>query len=242
MKYALKSNVTASRMISWLLAGGLLLIIAAGGLASAQQAAGGSTSSKFVICSGQTYALCAVASCFVMDGVAYCQCEVQSGDSISRSYSYGDSQNVCSLNAYGAENGYMVSTFSVPDSVVAPDGNEALYTCPAGTSDGAYAQCDGGLCFTSAEGKASPGFNRSLTDDEIICSCPITLAKPGTTRVGYQIAGPYPCQKSFFQNCKRTTANTKTGSQIYVGAPTGTARLLARLLNGSVPPLNQCLP
>lgn len=242
MKDALKWHVTDCRMISCWLAGWLLLIIAADRPASAQQAAGSSTPSKFVVCSGQTYALCAVASCFVMDGVAYCQCEVQSGDSISLSYSYDDNQNVCSVNAAGAENGYMVSTFSVPESVVAPDGNEALYTCPAGTSDGAYAQCDGGLCFTSTEGKASPGFNRSLTDDEIICTCPITLAQPGTARVGYQIAGPYPCQKSFFQNCKRATANTKTGSQIYVGAPIGTARLLARLLNGSVPSLNQCLP
>jgi hypothetical protein len=238
MKQVLKLKAK-QRICNWLVAGVLLMIIAGSGQGYAQQR---STSSKFVICPGQTYALCAVASCFVMDGVAYCQCEIQSGNSISLPYAYGDSQNVCSVNAAGAENGYMVSTFSVPDSVVAPDGNQALYTCRAGSSDGAYAQCDGGLCFTSTEGNASPGFNRPLTNDEIICACPITLANPRTAHVGYQIAGPYPCQKSFFKNCKRATANTKTGSEIYVGAPTGTARLLARLLNGSVPPLNQCFP
>jgi hypothetical protein len=219
-----------------------LLMVAAVGPACAENAATESSSSGFVICSDQTYALCAVASCFVMDAVAYCKCDVESGDSISLPFAFDSGQNVCSVNAAGAENGYMVSTFSLPDSVVAPDGNQALYTCPAGSSNGAYAQCDGGLCFTSTEAKSFPGFDGPLTDSEIICSCPITVADPATTRVGYQIAGPYPCQKSFFKNCKSATANTQTGSQIYVGAPTGSARLLTRLLYGSVPKINQCSP
>jgi hypothetical protein len=228
--------------ISLLIGGGFALMAAAGGPAYAEKAATGSSSPKFIVCSGQTYALCAVASCFVMDNVAYCECEVKSGDSISLSYAFGNGENVCSVNAEGAENGYMVSTFSVPDSVVAPDGNQALYTCPASTSNGAYAQCDGSFCFTSTEGESFPGFNGPLNDGQIICSCPITVADPATARAGYQIAGPYPCQKSFFKNCKRATANKKTGAQIYVGAPAGSARLLARLLNGSVPTLNRCLP
>ena len=58
--------------------------------------------------------------------------------------------------------------------------------------------------------------------------------------MGYQIVGPYPCQKSFFENCKRETANSKTGSTIYVGAPTGTGRLLTFLLTGTNPPTNEC--
>jgi hypothetical protein len=177
-----------------------------------------------------------------LDDVAYCKCDVQSGDSISLFYAFGNGENVCSVNAEGAANGYMVSTFSVPDSVIAPNGNEALYTCPASTSNGAYAQCDGGMCFTSSEGQSFPGFNEPLTASEVICSCPITVADPATALVGYQIAGPYPCQKSFFKNCWNKMANKHTGSQIYVGAPTGTARLLAGLLNGSVPTLNQCRP
>jgi len=222
--------------------GGFALIVAAGGPAYAEKAATDSSSSNFIVCSGQTYALCAVASCFVLDGLAYCECDVMSGNSISLSDAFGNGENVCSVNAEGAENGYMVSTFSVPDSVLAPDGNQALYTCPAGTSSGAYAQCDGGLCFASTEGKSFPGFSSPLNDGQIICSCPITVSDPATARIGYQIAGPYPCQKSFFKNCNRATANNKTGAQIYVGAPTGSARLLAGLLNGSVPTLNQCLP
>jgi hypothetical protein len=201
-----------------------------------------SPSSAFTICSGQTYALCAVASCFVLDGVAYCKCEVKSGDSISLSDAFDNGENICTVNAAGADNGYMASTFSLPDSVVAPNGNQALYTCRADTSNGAYAQCDGGLCFTSTEGQSFPGFNQPLTDGEIICSCPITVADPATAKIGYQIAGPYPCQKSFFKNCKRPTANKKNGAMIYVGAPTGVAQLLTQKLNGSVPPLQQCHP
>ncbi len=210
--------------------------------AAAIPTATASPSSAFTICSNQTYALCAVARCFVLDDVAYCKCDVLSGDSISQSDAFGNGQNICTVNAEGAENGYMASTFSLPDSVVAPGGSQALYTCPASTSTGAYAQCDGGLCFTSTQGQSFPGFSDPLTDGEIICSCPITLANPATAMIGYQIAGPYPCQKSFFQNCKRTTASEKNGSQIYVGAPTGVAELLTRQLNGSVPALNRCLP
>ena len=115
-----------------------------------------------------------------------------------------------------------------------------LITCPAGTSDGAYAQCDGGLCFTSTEEKSFPGFDRPLGQNQIICSCPITVANPSTAKLGYQIAGPHPCQASFFQNCKKATANRKTGSTIYVGAPTGTPRFLTRQLYGTVPPINEC--
>lgn len=200
-----------------------------------------SSPTVFTICSGQTYALCAVASCFVLDGLAYCKCDVKSGDSISLTDAF-NGQNICSVNAQGASNGYMASTYSLPASVVAPGGNQALYTCPASTSNGAYAQCDGGLCFTSTQGQSFPGFSAPLTSGEIICSCPITQADPTTAQIGYQIAGPYPCQQSFFQNCNRVTANNKNGSQIYVGAPTGVPSLLTLKLDGSVPPLNQCTP
>ena len=79
-----------------------------------------------------------------------------------------------------------------------------------------------------------------MTKDQIICSCPITTAHPKIAKLGYQIVGPYPCQKSFFANCKRQTANSKTGSTIYVGAPTGTARLLSFLLTGTNPTINEC--
>src|SRR5215471_5918793 len=78
-------------------------------------------------------------------------------------------------NAKGAANGYIVSTYSPPVSVLAPNGDRAIYTCPARTSDGAYARCDGGICFTSTEGQSFPGFEQPLAKDQIICSCPITV-------------------------------------------------------------------
>jgi hypothetical protein len=121
---------------------------------------------KPVICRDQTYALCAGASCFVFNDVAYCTCNVLEGNSISTPFNY-DSSNVCSLNAEGVNNGYMVSTFSLPPSIVAPSGK--LYVCPR-TSVADYAKCDGGICFTSTTGKSSPGSNTPLGDNQIACS------------------------------------------------------------------------
>jgi hypothetical protein len=194
----------------------------------------------FKICRDQTYALCAVASCFVFNQVAYCKCDVESGDSISLPFEF-DGQDVCDVNAAGPENGYMVSTFSVPDSVL-EGGDMALYTCRADTADGAYAQCDGGLCFASTEGSpAFPGFEEALAEGEIICSCPITTADPNQAYFGYQIAGPFPCEDSFFENCQSVRTNKRTGSIIPVGAPTGVPRILSDLLNGVPGPrLNLC--
>lgn len=233
-----------NRRIVGLVAAGIVLLTGAPAYADEVAIPGpGSTDpGAFKICAGQTYALCAVAQCFVFNGLAYCKCNVESGDSISLKLKYGDKQNVCTANAEGAQNGYMVSTFSLPRSAVAPNGDKALYTCRARSSDGAYAQCDGGICFTSTQGQMFPGFDQPLKEHEIMCSCPITVANPATAKLGYQIAGPYPCQASFFNNCKSTDANTNTGSTVYVGAPTGSARFLAQMLDGSVPPLNRCTP
>lgn len=133
----------------------------------------------------------------------------------------------------------MASTFSFPPSVSSPGGDQALYTCPPVVSNGTYAQCDGGICFTSpSEGQSFPGFDQPLGQNQIICSCPI--APPAQARLGYQIPGPYPCQKSFFKNCGSATANTNTGSTIYSGAPIGSAAYLTRQLYGYLPSINQC--
>jgi hypothetical protein len=198
--------------------------------------AGTAPAGFFKICKGQTYALCATASCTVINQVAYCKCDVKEGDSISLPLRV-DGEDVCAINANGADNGYMVSTFSLPESVVAPTGHRALYTCPAGSAGG-YAQCDGGICFTSSNGSSFPGFDRPLGSTDIICACPIT--QPSSSPVGYQIAGPYPCVDSYFRFCNSQTSNTNTGSTVKVGAPTGTAKFLALQLNGSVPKLNEC--
>ena len=70
----------------------------------------------------ETYALCAAARCNVYDGVAYCQCEVKHGDSISLPFAGNKSGDVCAVNAAGAENKYMVSTYSLPDRIIAGKG------------------------------------------------------------------------------------------------------------------------
>jgi hypothetical protein len=194
----------------------------------------------FKICEDQTYALCALASCFVLNGVSYCKCVVKNGDSISLAFNYSGG-DVCSINADGVGNGYMLSTFSVPVEA-RPGGNKAIYTCPAATSDGAYAQCDGGTCFTSTRGQEFPGFAEPLKNNEIICSCPITEADPSSALIGHQIAGPFPCQASFFANCRNASAHTRTGGTVYVGAPTGVTAFLSKELTGSTPTFNQCPP
>jgi hypothetical protein len=196
-----------------------------------------SSSSPFVILDNQTYALCAVASCFVFNEVAYCKCDVKFGDSLSVTDEFDTQQDVCTVNAEGVNNGYMVSTFSPTDATAKGTGDMAVYTCPR-TSNGDYAQCDGGICFTSTQGKSFPGFDGQLAADEIICSCPIVEHSPSA--VGYQIAGPWPCQPSFFENCTQAVANSNTGSTLYVGAPTGVARAAAFILTGKILPTNEC--
>ncbi len=195
--------------------------------------------SSFKVCKNETYALCAAARCNVYDGVAYCQCDVKHGDSISLPFPMQNSGDVCSINAAGANNKYMISTYNLPESIASPQGGGAAYTCPSDGS-GAYAQCDGGICFRSTEDTTFPGFDKPVRKGQIICSCPITQAKSGDDAQGYQILGPYPCDKSFFRYCKAATATSHTGSTIYVGAPIGTAQALAVLLNGKAPPVNEC--
>jgi hypothetical protein len=205
---------------------GLTLMLAAAGSARADDPESAFTSTPpafFKVCAVQTYALCAVASCFVFNGLSYCKCDVKTGDSISLPFNFDSGEDVCSVNSEGEGNGYMVSTFSLPESVIAPYGDKALYNCPASTSNGAYAQCDGGLCFTSTEGQSFAGFAEPLNEGQVICSCPTVVANPATALTGYQIAGPYPCESSFFANCDGATAHTNTGSTTYVGAPTGSA-------------------
>jgi hypothetical protein len=199
-----------------------------------------------VICKHQTYALCATASCFVYNGLAYCQCDVRFGKSISAPYNYPvlgppghAKQNICDLNAQGAGNGFMASLYSLPPEIL-KGGNKAIYTCPS-DSIGAYAQCDGGLCFDSTRGKTFPGFNQPLGQKQIICSCPITEAANAQNPLGYQFVGPYPCNKKVFEMCGQVT-NELNGSTIPVGSPSGAGRLLTTELYGTFPQINECLP
>lgn len=212
----------------------------------------------FVICQDQRFALCATASCFVYNLVAYCKCNVMQGDSISETLNFSSAegeQNVCNVMQQSVGNGlaeYLVSTFSPPPNA----STIGAYTCPGVANAGsgvpapiAYAQCDGGICFTSSRGKQFPGFPGGLQSDEIICSCPIsTFLTPGSTNsLGYQISGPFNpeaplgsrCDASACANCSVSNP-TANGSTLQVGGPTGTARFLTTELTGKVPSENLC--
>ena len=124
---------------AWLVGLGLAagIILAAGGSAAADPPKPSCTSvtdtasgSVFKILHNQTYALCAVSHCFVFGEVAYCKCDVKFGESISLALDYDRNKNVCTVNVKGVNNGYMVSTFSVPPS----NPHEAIYTCPGGSN------------------------------------------------------------------------------------------------------------
>src|SRR6266849_10904316 len=149
------------------------------------------------------YALCATAQCFVLNGLAYCSCDVMNASSISIPFEFqegGTSQNVCDLLDDGVNNGFTVSTYSTPAQVLKkyvqkPGGPPplALYTCP-GDSSGSYAQCDGGVCFNSSTGTEFPGVGQ-VGADQIICACPITDLRKTLPKheahLGFQIAGPW---------------------------------------------------
>jgi hypothetical protein len=214
----------------------------------------------FVICANQQYALCAEASCFIYNGVAYCKCDSLKGDSISLQLSYSSpvgERNVCDVNRQGKTNGYKVSTFSLPNNVK-KGGPAAVYTCPGSADAGngvsapvAYGQCDGGLCFKSTKGQRFLGFTGRLREDQIICSCPIsTDATLGSSdSFGYQVFGRYHSDAPKGSRCDANACAvcsvpnpTANGTTLHVGAPTGSGKFLALKLNGPpLPDINECL-
>jgi hypothetical protein len=250
----------------WLATLGVLCVLSVPDLAGAQSSAPQQQPLK--ICSQKTYALCATAQCFTLNEVAYCNCNLKQGDSISIAFNFDDGQDVCSLLDDGVSNGYTVSTFSLPDQVTKayaaafnPSTGEppplALYTCPGGQSTGPYAQCDGGVCFDSTTGAEFPGVG-PIGPHQILCSCPITVPRATPPqKLGYQIAGPWQhadgtacgandspsdCCSTDYENqfCGANFSPTiPTGTIIPVGAPAGVPVTLAALL-GDLRPINSC--
>ena len=130
----------------------------------------------------QAYALCAGAVSFNFDGITYAKCRKKVGNSLGLTHAYpgGD---VATVNATGINGAgpFMVSTYSPPD----PE-RFALYSC---NKPGAYAQCDGGICFTNTTGNPFPNLG-VVGNGEIVCSCPISTASK------YHVWGPAECPKS----------------------------------------------
>ena len=204
----------------------------------------------FTVLKNQQYALCAGASSFIFDKLAYAKCiamtQLPYGNSISAPLKYpcSDSKgcDIETVNKEGIANGsFIASTYSPP----APAANVALYNCNTsgsnaqGSSDaqgnpsGSYAQCDGGICFTSTPGTDFPGIG-AIGPSEIVCSCPIT-----TTSDSYQVFGPSSCPKTasdYDAVCGAgITANDNGYTPLYIGAPTGIPAQLSVCLTGSNP-------
>jgi len=238
--------------------------------AAMAQTSSASICKAFTILKNQQYALCAGASSFIFDKITYAKCTIQpSGNSISAPLNYDDGKNIETVNQEGLNNGsFIASTYSPPIGATissSKGGDVALYTCNTagsnaqGNSDdqgnrsGSYAQCDGGICFTSTtstatESKTFPGLG-DVGEGEIVCSCPIT-----TTSDSYQVFGPFG--PTFFgknHNCPTTasdydaicgvgiTANDNGYTPLYIGASTGAPVLLAECLTPGPPPnFNTC--
>ena len=99
----------------------------------------------------------------------------------------------------------------------------ALYSC---NKAGAYAQCNGGLCFNSTIGKPFPKIG-PLGSDEIICSCPVVASN------SYHVTASATCpttQAQYDQTCGAgvSTEQSANGVSVYVGSdgpPAGTLAL-----------------
>jgi hypothetical protein len=266
-------GVSQSRGINWrgwLIVLGVLCLLGVPG--GADSAGPPKPQGPFQICprnasDTNAYALCATAQCFLLNDVAYCKCDLMNGSSISSSFEFqenGTPQNVCDLLDDGVNNGFTVSTYSVPAQLLFSYAQTyngsgppplALYTCPGGSS-GPYAQCDGGVCFNSTTGKDFPGVG-PIGATQVVCACPITDPRR-EARLGFQIAGPWQktdgsackgtdspddcCSSDWFsQFCFPPERNPATGDTLLVGAPQGTGILLSVLLDGPpAPQVNQC--
>ena len=200
---------------------------------------------EYLILKNQKYALCALADCLTFNQVAYCGCDILKGNSISLPFDFGDGENVCTVNEEGPGNGYRVSTYSVPEQVKYPDGDYAAYTCPGelnkgkyggvARARGSYAQCDGGLCFTSTKGNNFPTFGK-LGKKEIICSCPIATncEKTSANANGHQISGPYDGETGCDPNtCAKCDAGAVTDLECESGNPLASIGIQEDLTVGS---------
>jgi hypothetical protein len=195
---------------------------------------------KFVVLENQPYALCAGAPSVNFNQITYAKCSVLRGNSISLPQNFPfpsvkPTGNINTVNQGAPHSGgYIVSTYSPPVGATNPAGNLAVYTCEGGS----YAQCDGGLCFTSTTGKTSPLWG-PVSSSQIICSCPIT-----TSNIAYQVMGPYPCPTTaagFDSVCGTNVSTINNGATIYIGAPlVGSFEKLAVCLTGQAQTFNKC--
>lgn len=190
----------------------------------------------YKILNNQTYALCAGAQSVNFGQITYAKCKIMpNGTSVSKleAYPYPPTGtfpnqtimggtpvgNIVAVNQLGANQSYMVSTYSAP-----ANGATKLYTCQGGS----YAQCDGGLCFKNTSGKKKNPLWGDVASDQIICSCPVTTAK-----FPYQVFGPASCPTTaaaYDAVCGASVSNANNGAVIYIGSVVNGPDLLAQCL------------
>ena len=199
----------------------------------------------YVILKNQPYALCAGAQAVNFNEITYANCARLKGNSISLQQNFPSAPgnddnpgNISTVNE-GAPNrgGYIVSTYSPPAGAVNPNGDLASYQCERG---GSYAQCDGGLCFTSTKGGNAPLWG-PVSNSQIVCSCPIQ-----TSAIPFEVMGPKPCPTTaaaFDAVCGANVSKANNGATIFIGDPVpgGWGILGACLLGQTQPlPINTC--
>ena len=200
---------------------------------------------QWVILKNQPYALCAGAAAVNFNEITYANCARLRGNSISLQQNFPSAPgnddnpgNIATVNE-GAPNrgGYIVSTYSPPAGAVNPNGDLASYQCERG---GSYAQCDGGLCFTSTTGRNPPLWG-PVSNSQIVCSCPIQ-----TSAIPFEVMGPKPCPTTaaaFDAVCGANVSKANNGATIFIGDPVpgGWGILGACLLGQTQPlPINTC--
>lgn len=193
----------------------------------------------------QPYALCAGAETVNFDEVTYAKCKLMRGNSLSAGLQYPfpanptfnaipRAGNIATVNkGLPGRKGYVVSTYSPPAGAVIPRRELALYTCNEG---GSYAQCDGGLCFTSTTGKTSPLWGK-VGSREVICSCPVV-----STNTSFQVFGPGQCpttRAAYDAVCAVNATAKNNGAILYIGSPTGGPEAFAACL-GKPAAFNHC--
>jgi|SRR6516164_1418362 len=195
---------------------------------------------KFVILKNQPYALCAGAQSVNFNEITYANCAKLHGDSISleQSFPFPSVNPVGNINTVnqGAPHrgGYIVSTYSPPAGSTNPAGDLAVYSCQGGS----YAQCDGGLCFTSTTEKTSPLWG-DVSHSQIVCSCPIR-----TSAIPFEVMGPFPCPTTaaeFDSVCGSNVSAANNGATIFIGAPFRDGyEKLSECLTGQPQTFNTC--
>ena len=176
---------------------------------------------NLIILKNQPYALCAGAKSVNFNEITYANCAKLHGDSISleQSFPFPSVNPVGNINTVnqGAPHrgGYIVSTYSAPAGATDPAGDLAVYECERG---GSYAQCDGGLCFTSTTGKNPPLWG-PVSNSQIVCSCPIR-----TTALPFSVIGPKPCPTTAAEYdavCGSSGSQANNGATLFIGDPLG---------------------